>query len=379
MAFGDRAKIVAEIIGDARKFNRTVDGAARKAGSLNRGLKFAGGVAAFAGLTLGATALAGALGDAGVAFREDQLSQSLLAQALKNNIPNWDRSTAAVEEYAAAQGRLGFSDDEVRESIGQLIGITHDLTRAQELNTLAQELARAKNISLAEASDVITRALQGNSRALKAYGIDTAGAANETEILDRIYQNVKGSAEAYAATSSGKLAASQVKVGEAMEKFGAAVDQIGQVSLPVLAEGLTILARGMDRVFTAVSAVVGALNKAINAFRTFTNLESGRGGGGSFTVTAPTTTSGTTWRSPTYAKGRAIGGPVEAGRSYLVGEQGPEILQMGGRGGNIIPNRASVGGAVLVFNFNGPVYGDGPFLDELSNRIAQRLRYATGR
>jgi len=34
------------------------------------------------------------------------------------------------------------------------------------------------------------------------------------------------------------------------------------------------------------------------------------------------------------------GGPVSAGGSYLVGERGPEILQMGSRGGNIIPNNA---------------------------------------
>ena len=32
------------------------------------------------------------------------------------------------------------------------------------------------------------------------------------------------------------------------------------------------------------------------------------------------------------------GGPVRAGSAYLVGEKGPEILQMGSRSGNIIPN-----------------------------------------
>ena len=35
---------------------------------------------------------------------------------------------------------------------------------------------------------------------------------------------------------------------------------------------------------------------------------------------------------------RARGGPVSAGGAFLVGEKGPEILQMGSRGGNIIPN-----------------------------------------
>jgi len=43
---------------------------------------------------------------------------------------------------------------------------------------------------------------------------------------------------------------------------------------------------------------------------------------------------------------RASGGPVSAGGAYLVGERGPEILQMGSKGGNIIPNSAMGGGGV---------------------------------
>ena len=38
-------------------------------------------------------------------------------------------------------------------------------------------------------------------------------------------------------------------------------------------------------------------------------------------------------------QGRALGGQVRAGESYVVGERGPEILTMG-TGGRIIPNEA---------------------------------------
>ena len=41
---------------------------------------------------------------------------------------------------------------------------------------------------------------------------------------------------------------------------------------------------------------------------------------------------------------RANGGPVSAGGAYLVGEKGPEILQMGSKSGNIIPNNKLGGG-----------------------------------
>jgi len=52
--------------------------------------------------------------------------------------------------------------------------------------------------------------------------------------------------------------------------------------------------------------------------------------------------------------GRALGGQVRAGESYLVGERGPEILTMG-TGGRITPNEAIRGGAQQIVNKNANV------------------------
>jgi hypothetical protein len=57
--------------------------------------------------------------------------------------------------------------------------------------------------------------------------------------------------------------------------------------------------------------------------------------------------SGTVGSMPTpgtYLGGRASGGPVYPGQTYLVGEEGPELLRMGSRTGNVIPNDALGGG-----------------------------------
>lgn len=43
---------------------------------------------------------------------------------------------------------------------------------------------------------------------------------------------------------------------------------------------------------------------------------------------------------PGGSNARAAGGPVAAGEAYLVGEKGPEILQMGSTGGHVVPNHA---------------------------------------
>ena len=61
------------------------------------------------------------------------------------------------------------------------------------------------------------------------------------------------------------------------------------------------------------------------------------------------------------AGGRASGGSVNAGSSYMVGERGREILTMGNSPGWVTP--ATGGGA--TFNFNGPVVADRPTLERL--------------
>ena len=73
---------------------------------------------------------------------------------------------------------------------------------------------------------------------------------------------------------------------------------------------------------------------------------------------------------------RANGGPVSPGGAYLVGERGPEILQMGARGGNIIPNNAIGGGGttnmitVNVDATGSSVAGNGSEADQLGGLIA---------
>jgi len=49
---------------------------------------------------------------------------------------------------------------------------------------------------------------------------------------------------------------------------------------------------------------------------------------------------------------RYLGGNVSAGKQYLVGERGPEVLQMGRSGGNIIPNNQIGGNTNVMVNIS---------------------------
>lgn len=51
-----------------------------------------------------------------------------------------------------------------------------------------------------------------------------------------------------------------------------------------------------------------------------------------------------------YQGARAMGGQVQGGGRYLVGENGPEVLQLGSQGGNVTPNHALDGSAPPITN-----------------------------
>ena len=76
---------------------------------------------------------------------------------------------------------------------------------------------------------------------------------------------------------------------------------------------------------------------------------------------------------------RANGGPVSAGGAFLVGEKGPEILQMGSRGGTIIPNNQLGGGTTNIVNVSvdasgSAVSGNNQDAQALGNVIGAAIR-----
>lgn len=75
---------------------------------------------------------------------------------------------------------------------------------------------------------------------------------------------------------------------------------------------------------------------------------------------------------------RERGGPVAAGGAYLVGEKGPEILQMGSRSGNIIPNN-ELGGVTnnIVVNVDASgtaVQGDDANANQFGEQLAAAIQ-----
>lgn len=81
------------------------------------------------------------------------------------------------------------------------------------------------------------------------------------------------------------------------------------------------------------------------------------------------------------AEARQHGGPVKAGRPYLVGEKGPELF-VPRMSGAIAPNAhrsvAAAGGNLTVV-LDGPFYGDERGMRELTHRIRRELQRTEAR
>jgi len=79
--------------------------------------------------------------------------------------------------------------------------------------------------------------------------------------------------------------------------------------------------------------------------------------------------------SDTISGKKAAGGPVASGGTYLVGERGPELLQMGSSNGNIVPN-SQLGGTTSVVLQNHGVIGS---QREFENWLVRSLETAKRR
>jgi hypothetical protein len=193
------------------------------------------------------------------------------------------RGTTAIEAKIAAQEKLGFSDDALRDSLGALVVKTKDVAKAQQLQTIAMDLARARGIDLGTATDVLIKIQNGQYRALKGLGIaivpvtkaqDALKASNKnaTEAqkraakalddtatkalaLSAIQKSTKGQAQAYGDTQVGIFESIKITVGDVVE-------DLGGLFLPML-KGVSLFAR--DTVVPALSLVVTTVGTWIKA------------------------------------------------------------------------------------------------------------------
>jgi len=168
---------------------------------------------------IGAT-LVGVLSEASRAAAEAEASQARLEQAISNTGAAFELYAPAIERAVAASVQLGFDDEDTADAIANMAQMTGDAAQAIDLLATAQDLARAKGISLAQASTIIGKVATGNTSILARYGIVVKDGATATEALGAIQQQTAGQAQRYGQTQAAAIDRLQTSWGNLMENIG---------------------------------------------------------------------------------------------------------------------------------------------------------------
>jgi hypothetical protein len=314
-----------------------------------------------------------------------ETSTTRLKDAVTHSHQSWKGLSEQVSEVVHQQSLLSaFSLPEVTDALAKQELATGNLTKATKLNALAEDIARGRNMSLTQASLLVAKAYQGNVTGLKRLGITLPDISNKMSkvearqrIINYLTRKFGGDAEAYGKTGQG-----------ALDKLGNAFDDIkitiGTALLPVIktladktaawlgkasttrkinhllatageiikTDVIPELAK-LKTMFDETYTVVKALSRLIpglygNSGRPAGPEGRGFGSHGTGGLQTGTHTGG---MSQGMHPGRARGGPVLAGQSYMINEEGPELLTLfPGGGGYVTPNRAGgrAGGGISV-------------------------------
>jgi len=163
--------------------------------------------------------------DAVKAATEDQKSQALLANSLRNTVGATDAAIAATETYITQmQSEFGVADDQLRPALARLAAVTGSVTKAQTLMGVSLDIAAARNIDVEQASALVAKAYGGNIGALKKLfpqiSAATVKSKDFAKALKEISGETKGAAAAAANTFAGQMERIKLAFGEASESLG---------------------------------------------------------------------------------------------------------------------------------------------------------------
>ena len=207
------------------------------------GFSKVGKAAAVAGAAI--VALAGKMAIDGVkAALEDEAAQAKLAQTLENVTGATEGQIKAVEDYVYQTAiAVGVTDDELRPSFERLLRSVKNIDEAVRLQNLALDISAGTGKSLAQVTEALAKAYDGNFGALKRLG----GGIDEGIIKSKDFDGAvaalsktfEGQADVAANTYAGRVARLKIAFDEAKESIGAALlPQLGRLTDYILKDGI---------------------------------------------------------------------------------------------------------------------------------------------
>ncbi len=222
-----------EVNKELDKMGKEADTASGKISGLDKASKVA---------TAGLLAMGAAfVGFAAFGIKEaNEAEQALnkLGVTLSNFGVNTPKVRKEIEDLTGSYVDLGFGGEEAAAGFDVLFRSTGDLEASQKLLATSADLARVKNISLADASSIVAKANQGSAKAFKEMGVELDTSLPKAEMLEKgmaeLSARIGGQATAYTKTFAGQLAVTK-------EKFADVAETLGTTLLPYIQRFMDLL------------------------------------------------------------------------------------------------------------------------------------------
>jgi len=218
----------------------------------------------FAAVGVAAAGFARLAVDAVKAAAEDEMSNAKLNAALRVRGFLTDDLAAKINEQTLAMAAYGITDDQVRAGIEVGSRFFKDQATILKANAVAAQIAAATGSDLSSVMEILGKAAQGQTKGLKALGIETTKTVKKTiykyktdelgnkirvkttkltkeaatiqDILSAASAKYGGIADEVANTTGGKFLSAQVSVNEQLEKFGYLLLPAVETALDVFSE-----------------------------------------------------------------------------------------------------------------------------------------------
>lgn len=256
MAAGPVLRVILSAVDD-------VTGNAKKA---SKGLSdFVGGaMSAIKGLVAlaAASALAGFFKSALEEADNARLGMLRMGQAVTNVGGDFSKLKQPLEEAVRSVMKLSTAtDDDLRAALTTMITVSGDAKGSIANLGLVADLAAFKHISLEEASTLVGKAMAGNTKGLRAYGISIKDGA---DAIDALRVKVGGFSQNEAQTFSGGI--TQIK-----NQFGEFKEAIGEVILSngALGEATGVVAGALGKLALWVEQNEEKLGFLVKGVQTF--------------------------------------------------------------------------------------------------------------
>ena len=205
------------------------------------------------GSALAAIGIAAFLKDSVAAAMKAEVSWGQLSRAVDNTGVSFDSVEGSLRDTLATESRLSaFSQGDLRTALTSLVQITGSVSTAQKDLGLTADLARAKNMDMANAAKLVGRVQMGSTAILTRYGIVLKKGATATEALAALQKKFGGAAEAYGNTTQGAVD----KAKNSIEELQVSV---GNTLLPVVGS----LAKAGSSVMQSFDAMLPPLKTAV--------------------------------------------------------------------------------------------------------------------